>query len=136
MKLIAFLLSAPRCNQAHSCEASLGADLMELGQNIYTHEKYTEGDQYWSPESEKYAAASQLISTMREGWLLALPRVSARQVWNSGSRPRTVYDFTLMRGSQLMIMPVLSNPYIERYIIQNDIRIIYDVAQDCAVIPD
>ena len=27
-----------------------------------------------------------------------------------------MYDFTLMRGSQLMIMPVLSNPYIERYI--------------------
>lgn len=109
---------------------------MELGQNIYTHEKYTEADQYWSAESEDYAAASQLISAMREGWILALPRVSARQVWNSGSRPRTVYDFTLMRGSQLMIMPVLSNPYIERYIIQNDIRIIFDAAQDCAVIPD
>ena len=34
---------------------------MELGQNIYTHEKYTEGDQYWSPESEDYAAASRLL---------------------------------------------------------------------------
>ena len=109
---------------------------MELATNIYTHEKYTEGDQYWSPESEKYAAASQLISIMRDGWILALPRVSARHVWNSGSRPRTVYDFTLMRGSQLMIMPVLSNPFIERYIIQNDIRIIYDLAHDSAVIPD
>ena len=109
---------------------------MELGQTIYTHEKYTEGDQYWSPESEDYAAASQLITVMREGWILALPRVGARQVWNSGSRPRTVYDFTLMRGSQLMIMPVLSNPFIERYIIQNDIRIIYDVSPECIVIPD
>ena len=73
---------------------------------------------------------------MRDGWMLALPRVGARQVSKTGGRPRTVYDFTLMRGSQLMIMPVLSNPYIERYIIQNDIRIIYDVTQDCAVIPD
>jgi hypothetical protein len=109
---------------------------MQLGQNIYTHEKYTEADQYWSPESEKYAAASQLISIMREGWILALPRISARQIWNSGSRPRTVYDFTLMRGSQLMIVPVLSNPYIERYIIQNDIRIIYEAATASAVIPD
>ena len=109
---------------------------MELSQTIYTHEKYTEGDQYWSPDSEDYAAASQLISIMREGWILALPRVSARQVSTSGSRPRTVYDFTLMRGSQLMIMPVLSNPYIERYIIQNDIRVIYDAATASAVIPD
>ena len=39
--------------------------------SIYTHEKYTEGDQYWSPDSEQYAAASQLISIMREGWILA-----------------------------------------------------------------
>ncbi len=109
---------------------------MELGQRIYTHEKFTESDQYWSPESEDYAAASQLISAMRAGWHLALPRVSARQVWNSGSRPRTVYEFTLMRGSQLMIMPVLSNPFIERYIIQKDIRIIYDISTECAVIPD
>ncbi|MCY4061009.1 MAG: hypothetical protein OXG53_01435 [Chloroflexi bacterium] len=129
-------MSLPPGSPHLSDEAILEADLMELSQNIYTHEKYTEGDQYWSPESEEYAAASQLISIMREGWILALPRVSARQVWNSGSRPRTVYDFTLMRGSQLMIMPVLSNPYIERYIIQNDIRIIFDVTQDCAVIPD
>ena len=33
---------------------------MELGHTIYTHEKFTESDQYWSPESEDYAAASQL----------------------------------------------------------------------------
>ncbi len=108
---------------------------MELEQTIYTHEKFTESDQYWSPDSEAYAAASQLISLMRDGWSLALPRVSARQIWHSGSRPRTVYDFTLMRGSQLMIMPVLSNPYIERYLIQHDIRIIHDVSQGSAVIP-
>ena len=41
-----------------------------------------------------------------------------------------------MRGSQLMIMPVLSNPYIERYIMQNDIRVIYESAQDGAVLPE
>ena len=109
---------------------------MELGQTLYTHEKFTEGDQYWSADSEDYAAASQLISILRDGWNLALPRVSARQIWNSGSRPRTVYDFTLMRASELMIMPVLSNPFIERYIIQNDIRVIHDGAPDRKVIPE
>jgi len=109
---------------------------MELGQTLYTHEKFTEGGQYWSADSEEYAAASQLIAIMRDGWDLALPRVSARLVWNGGSRSRTVYDFTLMRGSQLMIMPVLSNPYIERYIIQNDIRVIYDITPDRVVIPE
>lgn len=96
--------------------------------NNYTHEKFTETDQYWSPASEDYAAASQLITVMRDGWKLALPRVNARQLWHSGSRPSTVYEFTLVRGSQLMIMPVLGNPYIERYIFQHDIRVIYEAA--------
>lgn len=109
---------------------------MELSQKNYSHEKFTESDQYWSPESEEYAAASQLVTAMRAGWILALPRVRARQIWHSGSRQSTVYEFTLMLGSQLMIMPVLSNPYIERYIVQHDIRIIYDIAPECLVIPD
>lgn len=100
---------------------------MELNQRNFTHEKYTESDQYWCPQSEEYAAASQLISALRAGWSLSLPRVLARQIWNSGSRPRTVYEFTLMRGSQLMIMPVLTNPFVERYLVRHDIRIIYDV---------
>ena len=77
----------PRRKTDRGCEASLEAEIMELGQSIYTHEKYIEGDQYWSADSEKYAAASQLISVMREGWILALPRVSARQVWNSRQPP-------------------------------------------------
>ncbi len=98
---------------------------MELGQN-YTHEKFTESDQYWCPESEAYAAASQLITAMRSGWALALPSVRARQVCSGGSRPRTVYDFTLMRDSRLMTMPVLSNPYIERFIAQKALGVVYD----------
>lgn len=106
---------------------------MDWNHNNYTHEKFTESDQYWSPESEEYAAASQLITAMRAGWSLALPRVSARQIWHSGSRPSTIYEFTLVRGSKLMIMPVLGNPYIERYIVQHDIRVIYEANQPSVV---
>lgn len=108
---------------------------MEHIQNMYTHDKFTESVQYWSPDSEKYAAASHLISALRDGWLLALPRVRARQIWNSGSRSRTLYDFTLVRGSQLMIMPVLTNPFVERYLIQNKICVIFGAAADRVVVP-
>ena len=83
---------------------------MELAQTLHNHERFTENAQYWSPDSESYAAASQLVSALRADWSLALPRVRLRQIWNSGSRARTLYEFTLVRGSQLMIMPVLSNP--------------------------
>ncbi len=108
---------------------------MELIKNIYTHDKFTESAQYWSPESEKYAAGSHLISALRAGWLLAMPRVRARQIWNSGSRARMLYEFTLVRGSQLMIMPVLTNPFVERYLMQNDIRVIYGAVTDKAAVP-
>ena len=109
---------------------------MDWNHNNYTHEKYTERDQYWSSDSEDYAAASQLITVLRAGWNLALPRVSARQIWHSGSRPTTIYEFTLMRGSQLMLMPVLGNPYIERYIVQHDITVIYEATPQAVVIAE
>lgn len=109
---------------------------MELAQDIYTHEKFTESDQYWSPASEEYAAASQPMTALRAGWILALPRVSARQIWHSGSRPSTVYEFTLMLGSRLMIMPVLSNPFVERFLVKHDIRIIHDVTPQSEVLSE
>ena len=119
-----------------SGSAQLEVGDVELAQNIYTHEKFTESDQYWSPTSEDYAAASQLVTALRAGWMLALPRVSARQIWHSGSRPSTVYEFTLMLGSRLMIMPVLSNPFVERFLVKHDIRIIYEVSPETEVLPD
>ncbi|MCY4146483.1 MAG: hypothetical protein OXE95_13950 [Chloroflexi bacterium] len=64
-----------------------------------------------------------------------MPRVRARHIWNSGSRARTLYEFTLVRDSQLMIMPVLANPFVERYLIQNDIRVIYGAAAESVRAP-
>ena len=97
---------------------------MELGYRIYTHDMYVEQAQHWCPESETFAAASQLISALRDGWTLALPNVRRRQVDTGGSRPRVIYDFTLVRDGELMIMPVLANPYIERFIIQQGIGLL------------
>ena len=97
---------------------------MELGYRIYTHDMYVEQAQHFCPDSETYAAASQLVSALRDGWRMALPTVRLRQVDTGGSRPRLVYEFSLARDGQIMIMPVLSNPYIERYIIQQGIGII------------
>ena len=107
---------------------------MDWNHNNYTHEKFTERDQYWSSDSEDYASAGQLITALRDGWMLVLPRVSARQIWHSGSRPSTIYEFTLMRGSQLMLMPVLGNPYVERFIAKQGIRVIFKLTTQSAVV--
>ena len=108
---------------------------MELDHSNYTHEKFTEQNQYWCPESEQYAAASQLLSAIRCGWRVALPSVSVRQVWKSGVRPCTIYDFALQRGAELMIMPVLSNPYVERFLMENQIRVRFDNTPEHIVLP-
>ena len=109
---------------------------MHLDQTIYVHEKFTEQDVHWCSESEEYAAGNHLITALRSGWSLAAPRVEAKQVWRNRSRPLTVYHFLLARNHQTMLMPVLSNPYVERYIIQNQIAVVYDGGCDYFVVPE
>ena len=109
-----------------SAEKALKAGIMELGYRIYTHDKFTEQSQHWHAGSESFAAASQLISLIRAGWALESPHVRLRQVDSGRSRPRAIYDFRLIRGRERLIVPVLSNPFIERYLIQQDIRIVHE----------
>ena len=108
---------------------------MHLDHTIYTHEKFTEQDLHWCPKSEEYAAGNHLLTALRSGWRLAKPEIKAEQVWKNGSRLLTVYHFALTRNHQTMRMPVLSNPYVERYIIQNRIHVVLDAEPDCLVIP-
>lgn len=91
-----------------------------------THEKYTETYQHWSPQSENYAGGDHLISALRVGWVLDERIVYAEQTWKSGTRPVTLYHFSLTRDGEIMIMPVLSNPYVERYLVENFITIVYN----------
>ena len=108
---------------------------MRLRHTIYTHEKFTEQNLHWCPKSEEYAAGSHLIAALRSGWNLAEPRIKARQVWRNGRRPLTLYHFALTRGHQTMLMPVLSNPYVERYIIQHRISVAFERAPDSFAVP-
>lgn len=95
-----------------------------------THEKYTDTYQHWSPQSENFAGGDQLISALREGWTLDEQIVFAEQDWKSNNRYVTIYHFSLTRQGELMIMPVLGNPFVERYLIENLITIVYNDAQE------
>lgn len=108
---------------------------MQLVHGIYTHDKFTEQHQYWCPQSEEYAAGSQLLTALRCGWTLTERRVVMREFWKSGVRPLKIYEFTLTKDHHFMVMPVLSNPYIERLIAQNKIQIVYDITPDHLVLP-
>jgi hypothetical protein len=91
-----------------------------------THEKYTETYQHWCPQSEKYAGGDQLLSAVRSGWVIDENTVYAEQDWKSGSRLVTIYHFVLTRGNKTMVMPVINNPFIERFITEKLITLVYD----------
>lgn len=91
-----------------------------------THEKYTSSYHHWCPQSQDFAGGDQLISAFREGWTLDEPIIYAEQTWKSGTRPVTVYHFSMIRGGEMMIMPVLSNPYVERFLTENLITVVYN----------
>lgn len=95
-----------------------------------THEKYTATYQHWCPQSENYAGGDHLISAFRAGWDLADDMVAVQQYWKSGSRPVSIYHFVLERDGETMIMPTLHNPFIERFIIEQSLTLIYDEAKN------
>jgi len=91
-----------------------------------THEKYTATYQHWCPQSENYAGGDHLISAFRAGWELDDDMVAVKQYWKSGTRPVSIYHFVLVRDDETMVMPVLHNPFTERYIIENALTLVYD----------
>lgn len=93
---------------------------------ITTHEKYTEKYQHWCSQSEYYAGGDHLISAFREGWELEDSPIYVKQYWKSGSRPISIYHFVLLRDDETIIMPVLHNPFVERYLTEQAISLVYD----------
>lgn len=100
-----------------------------------THEKYTETYQHWCPQSEKFAGGDHFISAVRSGWSLKQQAIHAGRDWKSGSRPVTVYYFILVRDDETMMMPVISNPFIERYLVEHKFTIIYQRDENLVEIP-
>lgn len=91
-----------------------------------THEKYTEKPRHWNVRSEEFAGGDHLLTAIRLGWVVNETTLFAEQHWLSGSRPVTVYHFVLCRGKETMIMPVISNPFVERLITSNLLTIVFD----------
>jgi len=98
-----------------------------------THEKYTETYQHWCSQSETYAGGDHLISAFRVGWELANKTIHAEQDWKSGNRSVTIYHFVLVRNDEMMTMPVITNPFIERYLIQHNLKIVYGTTENATV---
>lgn len=72
--------------------------------------------QHWHPKSEKFAGGDNLITAIDNGWNVE-KCVIARHYY-AGMRFVKVFELYLARDGQNMTMPVVHNPYVERFIIE------------------
>lgn len=79
------------------------------------HMDYFDVAQHWHPDSEKYAGGDALVTLLSNGWEIQR-EVGVEDRFFAGLRSVSVYHLTLKRGDEVMRMPVIRNPYINRII--------------------
>lgn len=77
---------------------------------------------HWDSKSEKFAGGDALATMLLLGWEFN-PLVLVDTYWHFGTRQVHVFHFELLRGDEAMSMPVLGNPYIDRLIATNNLRV-------------
>lgn len=82
--------------------------------------------QYWTPR-EGYAGGDHLLTALQNGW--EITDCVQELVWYTGARCVSIYHFTLQRKGETMIMPVVNNPYVDRFITQSQLKVRRKVTQ-------
>lgn len=86
--------------------------------------RYTEVPRHWCPQSEPYTGADSLITALREGWTVS--RIVYRQdILHGGCRRSCVYYFELKRDAEAVTMPIISTPFIVRFIASQQMRVVH-----------
>lgn len=85
--------------------------------------EYLDVTQHWSKHSEEYAGGDALVTMLSNGWELQ-PEVRIEDQFFAGMRSVSVYHLTLERNGDVINMPVLRNPYVNRIIRMGDYKII------------
>lgn len=89
-----------------------------------THEHYTVTDRHFCPQSEAYTGGDSLLTAQRQGWQLVGRVVYRHDMLLRGSRFRTVYYFRLRRNQEVMVMPILHNPFVLHLIQQQRLSVL------------
>lgn len=84
------------------------------------HMQYSDvTSQYWHPNSERFAGGDNLLTALESGWMI--DKCVRRQHSYAGSRSVTFYEFFLVQADKQMVMPVIENPYISRFLVNEGI---------------
>jgi len=85
--------------------------------------------QHWHPGSESFAGGDHLTTALENKWQIV--KCALTKHWYAGMRSVRVYEFTITKDERTVVMPVLDNPYVERFIVDEGIELIE--AEDAAV---
>ncbi|GAB5491087.1 MAG: hypothetical protein Phog2KO_13020 [Phototrophicaceae bacterium] len=84
------------------------------------HTQYSDlTSQHWHAQSEGFAGGDNLITALEKKW--GIEKCALVTHWYAGMRGVRIYEFTLVKGDKTIIMPVLNNPYVDRFIIDEGI---------------
>jgi hypothetical protein len=81
------------------------------------HVEYVDVSQHWSANSEPYAGGDCLVTALTRGWVMS-PVIYVENKWYAGMRNVAIYHVELTRDDEIMVMPVLHNPWVARQISQ------------------
>ena len=87
------------------------------------HWRYTHHPRHTSASSEPYTGADSLLSALRSGWQVE-GDVSRSEIWRGVGRLTVVYRFTLRLGDDRRTLAVIDNPYVTRFIVSNNLRVV------------
>lgn len=79
--------------------------------------EYDDDHRHWSPTSQSYAPADILFQYLRDGWLLE-DKVLVQVIQCFSRRCVEVYYFRLTHDGEPVLMPIIANPVILRFIME------------------
>jgi hypothetical protein len=77
--------------------------------------------QHWDPDSEVFAGGDHLVTAIYRGW--SVEECHEETHWYEGMRSVRVYHFYLVKDDERLHMPVIANPYVERFVHQQGLTI-------------
>jgi hypothetical protein len=80
---------------------------------------------HWDVMSQRFGGGDSLATAFVEGWEIHEP-VAQRTYWCGGARQVCAYAFELQRGTEIIFMPVVSNPYVDRLVQELNLSIIHE----------
>jgi hypothetical protein len=77
---------------------------------------------HWHGESENYAGGDSLATALYSGWTLG-NKVLLREHWCAGKRCVRVYYFEIIYEENILIMPIIANPFVEKLVIASKLQV-------------